>query len=62
MWAAVISFTILFSIAVWIVPGMTSEIWWKVLVAGAISAVLCVGVFDSLIRRDVRRRSLEVMP
>ena len=60
MWVAVVSFTILFSIAIWIVPGMTSEIWWKVLLAGGISALLCVGVFDFLIRRDVRRRESSI--
>ena len=56
MWTAVVSFTILFAIAIWIVPGMTTDIWWKVQVAGAICSLLCVGVFDYLIRRDVGRR------
>ncbi len=56
MWVAVVSFTVLFSVAIWIVPGMTASIWWKVLFASAISEILCVVVFDYLIRRDVSRR------
>ncbi|HEX7421639.1 MAG TPA: ABC transporter substrate-binding protein [Thermoanaerobaculia bacterium] len=55
-----VSFTILFSVAVWIIPGMTFETWWKVFLAGGFSAVLCVGVFDYLIRRDVGRRESSI--
>ncbi len=56
MWLALVSFTVLFAVAVWIIPGMSWEIWWKVQVAGIICSVLCVVVFDLLIRRDLARR------
>jgi peptide/nickel transport system substrate-binding protein len=56
MWLAVASFTILFALAAWVIPGMTWGIWWKIQAAGILCSTLCVTVFDLLIRRDLSRR------
>ena len=60
MWVTVVTFTLFYAIAIWTVPGMTIEIWWKVLVAGIIASVLCVAVFDYLIRKDLKRRESSI--
>ena len=60
MWLTVASFIALFAIAIWIIPGMSWEIWWKIQLAGIICAVLCVFVFDLLIRRDAARRETAI--
>lgn len=60
MWVAVTCFILLFAIFIWLVPGMTFGIWWKVLVASTITAVICVYIFDLWLRRDLARRESSI--
>ena len=60
MWAAVTVFTLLFAGAIWLIPGMSGAIWWKILLVSSICAIVCVLVFDLMLRRDLRRRESSI--
>ncbi|MGZ5475014.1 MAG: methyl-accepting chemotaxis protein, partial [Thermoanaerobaculia bacterium] len=53
-------FTLLAAGTIWLVPGMTSTIWWKIVVVSSICAIVCVFVFDLMLRRDLRRRESSI--
>ena len=55
-WILVGLFTALFSGVVYLLPGMTFPLWWKIGVAGAISATICIVLFELWIRTDLARR------
>lgn len=56
VWLLVAIFTILFGVVVYLLPGMTVDLWWRVLVAGAFACAFCVIIFELWIRTDLRRR------
>ncbi|HSP33356.1 MAG TPA: methyl-accepting chemotaxis protein, partial [Thermoanaerobaculia bacterium] len=56
IWLAVTTFIALYAAVIWNIAGVTFPIWWKLILASAITALVCVFVFDLWLRRDVARR------
>ncbi len=56
VWILVSLFTLLFAAAIYFIPGMTTAVWWKVLLAGVGSSAICVLIFEFWIQVDKQRR------
>ena len=55
-WILIAVFVILFGTATYLIPGMTSPIWWRVLWFGAGISAFCALLFEWWIRKDMARR------
>ena len=55
-WILAALFTVLFSAGVYLLPGMNFLLWWKVIVAAAVCAIICIALFELWIRTDLSRR------
>src|SRR5687767_12832141 len=56
IWVAIFFFVVLFAATIWTLDGMTSSLFWRIMVVSASCVILCVGLFDFWLRRDVARR------
>jgi methyl-accepting chemotaxis protein/ABC-type transport system substrate-binding protein len=60
VWVLVSLFIVLFAAAVYLLPGMTGALWWKVLSVGGACAAICVLLFELWIRSDLRYRESSI--
>jgi methyl-accepting chemotaxis protein/ABC-type transport system substrate-binding protein len=56
MWVLIIVCLLLFGWFVWLVPGMTGAMWWKVMVAGVAASTVVVILFNFWLGRVLQRR------
>ncbi|HVE69949.1 MAG TPA: ABC transporter substrate-binding protein [Thermoanaerobaculia bacterium] len=56
MWTLVAACLVLFSLLLLAVPGMTTAMWWKVVLVGTIAAVVSISIFNAWLKRVLMRR------
>ncbi|HUP46021.1 MAG TPA: ABC transporter substrate-binding protein [Thermoanaerobaculia bacterium] len=59
-WILVALFVVLFGIVLYVIPEMTASLWWKIVGAGAVCALICTGIFELWIRSDLARRESSI--
>lgn len=61
MWSLFVACIALFAILVWLVPGMTAPLYWRVMVAAVIASVVCIIIFQAWLGRVLSRRESAVL-
>jgi methyl-accepting chemotaxis protein/ABC-type transport system substrate-binding protein len=55
-WLLLVACIVLFSIFLWLVPGMTFSFWWRIMMAGLGAAAICIALFQWWLGRALMRR------
>ncbi len=56
MWVLLIACLSFFSVLLLAVPGMTTELWWKVVIVALVASLTSIGIFTYWLRRILKRR------
>ena len=56
MWVLILVCLAFFSLAILLIPGMNSSLWWKVLLAAVVSSAFSIVVFQNWLSRVLTRR------
>jgi methyl-accepting chemotaxis protein len=56
MWVLIVGCLVLFAAFLWLVPGMTPTLWWKVFLAGVASSAIATFLFNIWLKRVILRR------
>lgn len=56
MWLLIVACLGLFGLFLWLIPGMTFAMWWKVLLAGTVSSGISISLFQVWLSRILARR------
>ena len=60
VWGLIGLFIVLFAGAVYLLPEMTTALWWKVLLVGIACSTICILVFELWIRAELRHRESSI--
>jgi methyl-accepting chemotaxis protein/ABC-type transport system substrate-binding protein len=56
MWVLIVACLVLFSIFLFLIPGMNASLWWKIMLAAAVASGICVFLFQIWLERVLTRR------
>jgi methyl-accepting chemotaxis protein/ABC-type transport system substrate-binding protein len=56
MWLLLVACYVLFALFLVLVPGMTFDFWWKIMIAALLASAICAGIFSFWLRSVVARR------